>query len=74
MRSGAVEWQFEKVTFSREFPRNVVTRALVDRAEQGGCPLAHQVVILREDHADPARRGHARMVHAPGERSTKVAA
>jgi hypothetical protein len=40
MRGGsAVEWQFEKVTFSREFSRNVVTRALVDRAEQGGWEL-----------------------------------
>ncbi len=39
MRSGAVEWQFEKVTFSREYPRNVVTRALIERAEQGGWEL-----------------------------------
>lgn len=40
MRGGAVEWQFEKVTFSREYPRNVVTRALVERAEHGGWELA----------------------------------
>jgi hypothetical protein len=39
MHSGAVEWQFEKVTFSREYSRNVVTRLLVDRAEQGGWEL-----------------------------------
>ena len=28
-----VEWEFDKVTFSREFPRNVVTKLLVERAE-----------------------------------------
>ena len=39
MSSGAVEWQFEKVTFTPEYPRNVVTRLLVDRAEQGGWEL-----------------------------------
>nr|WP_183093333.1 DUF5703 family protein [Nocardioides stalactiti] len=39
MRSGGVEWQFEKVTFSREYSRNVVTRFLVERAEHGGWEL-----------------------------------
>lgn len=39
MRNGAVEWQFEKVTFSRDYPRNVVTRLLVERAEHGGWEL-----------------------------------
>ena len=39
MRSGGVEWQFEKVTFSREYPRNVVTKLLVERAEHGGWEL-----------------------------------
>lgn len=39
MTNGAVEWQFEKVTFSREYPRNVVTRLLVERAEHGGWEL-----------------------------------
>ena len=39
MRSGAVEWQFEKVTFSRDYPRNVVTKLLVERAEHGGWEL-----------------------------------
>jgi hypothetical protein len=39
MRNGTVEWQFEKVTFSREYPRNVVTRLLVERAEYGGWEL-----------------------------------
>jgi hypothetical protein len=34
-----VEWEFDKVTFSREFPRNVVTKLLVERAEQGGWEL-----------------------------------
>jgi hypothetical protein len=34
-----VEWEFDKVTFSREFPRGVVTRLLVERAEQGGWEL-----------------------------------
>jgi hypothetical protein len=35
-----VEWEFDKVTFSREFPRNVVTKLLVERAERGGWELA----------------------------------
>lgn len=34
-----VEWEFDRVTFSREFSRNVVTRLLVERAEQGGWVL-----------------------------------
>jgi hypothetical protein len=34
-----VEWEFERLTFSREFSRNVVTRLLVDRAEHGGWEL-----------------------------------
>ncbi|MEX0427100.1 DUF5703 family protein [Nocardioides sp. DS6] len=37
-RSG-VEWEFDKVTFSREFSRNVVTKLLVERAEYGGWEL-----------------------------------
>ena len=35
-----VEWEFDKVTFSREFSRNVVTRLLVELAEHGGWELA----------------------------------
>ncbi|MFC5492599.1 DUF5703 family protein [Nocardioides caricicola] len=34
-----VEWEFEKVTFSREYPRSVVTKLLVERAEHGGWEL-----------------------------------
>ena len=34
-----VEWEFEKVSFSREYPRSVVTRLLVERAEHGGWEL-----------------------------------
>ncbi len=34
-----VEWEFDKVTFSREFSRNVVTKLLVERAEHGGWEL-----------------------------------
>ncbi len=34
-----VEWEFDRVTFPREFSRNVVTRLLVERAEQGGWEL-----------------------------------
>ena len=37
--SRGVEWEFDKVTFSREFSRNVVTRLLVERAEHGGWEL-----------------------------------
>ena len=34
-----VEWEFDRVSFSREFPRNVVTKLLVERAEHGGWEL-----------------------------------
>lgn len=34
-----VEWEFDRVTFTPEFSRNVVTRLLVERAEQGGWVL-----------------------------------
>ena len=34
-----VVWEFDKVSFSREFPRNVVTKLLVERAEHGGWEL-----------------------------------
>ncbi len=35
----AVEWEFDRVTFTREFPRGVVTKLLVERAEHGGWEL-----------------------------------
>ncbi len=34
-----VEWEFARVSFSREFSRNVVTKLLVERAEHGGWEL-----------------------------------
>ncbi|MFT4081755.1 MAG: DUF5703 family protein [Nocardioides sp.] len=34
-----MSWEFDQVTFSRDFSRNVVTRLLVDRAEHGGWEL-----------------------------------
>lgn len=34
-----VEYEFDELTISREFSRNLVTRLLVDRAEQGGWEL-----------------------------------
>ncbi len=34
-----VEWEFHKVSFDREFPRTVVTKLLVERAEHGGWEL-----------------------------------
>ena len=34
-----VEWEFEKVSFSKEYPRSVVTKLLVERAEHGGWEL-----------------------------------
>ena len=34
-----MEWEFDKVSFSREFSRNLVTRLLVERAEHGGWEL-----------------------------------
>jgi uncharacterized protein DUF5703 len=34
-----VEYEFERLTISRELSRNAVTRMLVDRAEHGGWEL-----------------------------------
>jgi hypothetical protein len=34
-----VEWEFDTVTFPRDFSRNVVRKLLVERAEQGGWVL-----------------------------------
>ena len=34
-----VEWEFDRVSFTPEFPRGVVTKLLVERAEQGGWEL-----------------------------------
>jgi hypothetical protein len=34
-----VEYEFERLTISREFSRNAVTRMLTDRAEHGGWEL-----------------------------------
>ncbi|MCL8025846.1 DUF5703 family protein [Nocardioides bruguierae] len=34
-----VEWEFERVNFSRELGRNVVRKLLVERAEHGGWEL-----------------------------------
>jgi hypothetical protein len=35
----AVEWEFDRVTFTPELPRGVVTKLLVERAEHGGWEL-----------------------------------
>lgn len=35
-----VEWEFESIVLPRELSRNVVTRLLVERAENGGWELA----------------------------------
>jgi hypothetical protein len=34
-----VEYEFERLTLSRHFSRNFVTRLLIDRAEHGGWEL-----------------------------------
>lgn len=34
-----VEWEFDRITLSRDYSRNVVTRLLVERAEHGGWEL-----------------------------------
>lgn len=34
-----VEWEFQRLRISRELSRSVVTRLLVDHAEQGGWEL-----------------------------------
>jgi hypothetical protein len=36
----AVEYEFDRLTISRDFSRSAVTRMLVDRAEHGGWELA----------------------------------
>lgn len=35
----AAEYEFQRITISRDFSRSVVTRMLVDRAERGGWEL-----------------------------------
>ena len=35
----ATEYEFQRLTISRDFTRNVVTRMLVDHAEHGGWEL-----------------------------------
>lgn len=37
--SSGVEYEYEKLTISRDLSRNAVTRMLVDRAEHGGWEL-----------------------------------
>lgn len=37
--SPGVEYEFERLTLSRQFSRNFVTRILTDRAERGGWEL-----------------------------------
>jgi hypothetical protein len=37
--SPGVEYEFERLTISRDFSRNAVTRMLTDRAEHGGWEL-----------------------------------
>jgi hypothetical protein len=37
--SPGVEYEFERLTLSRQFSRNFVTRMLTDRAERGGWEL-----------------------------------
>lgn len=39
-----VEWEFQHVTYPRDFSRSAVTRLLVERAEHGGWEL-HRVRI-----------------------------
>lgn len=34
-----IEYEFDRITINRAFSRNVVTRMLVERAEQGGWEL-----------------------------------
>ena len=51
-----VEWEFQKLTISREFSRNVVTRLLVEHAEHGGWELDRVRVSARRH---PARRAAA---------------
>ena len=34
-----VEWEYERITIAREYPRSVVTKMLVERAEHGGWEL-----------------------------------
>jgi hypothetical protein len=34
-----VEWEFERVSFERDFSRHQVTKLLVERAEHGGWEL-----------------------------------
>ncbi|MBZ5733953.1 DUF5703 family protein [Nocardioides sp. TRM66260-LWL] len=37
--SPGVEWEFDRITLSRDLSRSAVTRLLTDRAEHGGWEL-----------------------------------
>ncbi len=78
-----MEWEFDKVTFSREFPRGVVTKLLVERAEHGGWELDRvrigadgtRRVVLRRKIIRPARaRPSRRTAHAGPRQRTGVRA
>lgn len=43
----AAEYEFQRLTISREFSRNVVTKLLVEHAERGGWEL-DRVRVLRD--------------------------
>lgn len=43
--SPGVEYEFEKLTLSRDLSRSVVTRMLTDRAERGGWELARLLLF-----------------------------
>jgi Family of unknown function (DUF5703) len=63
--SQGVEYEFERLTISRDFSRSSVTRMLVDRAEHGGweldrlrlSPDGTRRVVLRRKIIRVARTG-----------------
>jgi hypothetical protein len=60
-----VEYEFEHLTLSRDFSRNVVTRMLVERAERGGWELARLRLSADGTRRVVLRRKIIRQARAP---------
>ena len=63
--SPGVEYEFERLTISRDFSRGAVTRMLVDRAEHGGWELDRLRLSVDGTRRVVLRRKIIRQTRAP---------
>lgn len=63
--SPGVEYEFERLTISRDFSRSTVTRMLVDRAEHGGWELDRLRLSVDGTRRVVLRRKIIRQTRAP---------